>query len=211
MMAGMLAGAVATAVLTAVGAGTAADAAGVNEAGAKPSRPAAVAGEAREDGANYFQLRTAARFAPQTALVPSLALTYNVSLVPAGAGIEVEQRSSARETTVRVRVRGVRPGHVFGVHVHQKPCAADPAAAGGHYQHQVDPVQPSTNPDYVNPENEVWLDFTADARGAGSAQARHDWGFRSGQAGSVVIHDAPGTKGARVACFTVPFGAVSIG
>ncbi len=192
MVAGMLAGAVATAVLTAVGSGTA-------------------AGTASADGLNYFELRTAARFAPPTAFVPSLALTYRTSLVPAGARIEVEQRSSELGTTVRLHVSGVQPGHAFGAHVHTKPCAADPAAAGGHYQHRVDPVQPSTNPEYVDAQNEVWLDFTADVHGAGDAQARHSWGFRSGEARSVVIHEEPGTKGARVACFTVPFGSVSTG
>ncbi|MCZ9343538.1 superoxide dismutase family protein, partial [Streptomyces sp. TRM76130] len=69
----------------------------------------------------------------------------------------------------------------------QKPCGADPAAAGGHYQHR-----PSADPAHANPDNEVWLDFTPDAHGEGQAQARHDWGFRPGAASSVVIHDRPG-------------------
>jgi Cu-Zn family superoxide dismutase len=192
MVAGMLAGAVATAVLTAVGS-------------------AAGGGSAGTDGTNYFELRTAARFSPPTALVPSQALTYKARLVPAGARIRVEQRSTRQGTTVRLYVSGVKPGYAFGVHVHTKPCGTDPAAAGGHYQNRVDPVQPSTNPQYVNAQNEVWLDFTSDAHGTGKAAADHRWGFRSDQARSVVIHDAPGTKGARVACFTVPFGRMSTG
>ncbi|MEU9477884.1 superoxide dismutase family protein, partial [Streptomyces sp. NPDC048191] len=61
----------------------------------------------------------------------------------------------------------------------------------------------------VNAKNEVWLDFKSDGAGMGRATATHTWAFRKGQASSVVIHSEPGTKGARVACFTVPFGGAS--
>ncbi|NEB02559.1 superoxide dismutase family protein [Streptomyces sp. SID13726] len=153
-------------------------------------------------GPDGYWMRTDARFAPPTALLPSAAVTYDMDLVPAAAWIEVSQRTEEQgATTVRLRVAGLRPGHAYGVHVHQKPCAADPAAAGGHYQHR-----PSTDPADVNADNEVWLDFTADDDGAGEASARHGWGFRRGEASSVVVHDMPGTHGTRVACFTVPFG-----
>ncbi|MEU6381319.1 superoxide dismutase family protein [Streptomyces sp. NPDC046909] len=153
-------------------------------------------------GAHGYSMRTDAQFAPPTAFVPSAAVTYDMELVPAASWIEVRQESKELgPTTVKLRVAGLVPGHAYGVHVHQKPCAADPAAAGGHYQHE-----PSTEPHHVNAENEVWLDFTADEGGGGEAVATHEWGFRQGEASSVVIHDEPGTKGARVACFTVPFG-----
>ncbi|MGW7266473.1 superoxide dismutase family protein [Streptomyces sp. NPDC054842] len=152
-------------------------------------------------------MRTAGRFAPAGAFASSAALTYDTDLVPAGARVEVGQRGDGRgATAVRLRMAGVRPGHTYGVHVHRNPCGADPADAGGHYQHREDPVQPSMDPDYANPGNEVWLDFTADGRGAGEALAEHDWGFRRGGASSVVVHDQPGMSGGRLACFTVPFG-----
>jgi Cu-Zn family superoxide dismutase len=181
MVAGIFVGALASAVLATGGSGTAAP-----------------------DG---YWMKTDARFAPPTAFVPSAALTYDVNLVPAAARIEVSQRTEASgATTVRLKVEGLTPGHAYGVHVHQKPCGADPAAAGGHYQHRKDPVQPPTDPAYANADNEVWLDFTADGRGDGGASARHDWNFRRGEASSVVLHSAPGMAGSRVACFTVPFG-----
>jgi Cu-Zn family superoxide dismutase len=130
------------------------------------------------------------------------AFTYNKKLVPVGSWVQVGQRTApGGATTVTLRVEGLKPGHAYGVHVHTKPCAADPAAAGGHYQHK-----PSTDPAAVNPRNEVWLDFTTDRKGSGKASAHHSWGFRQGEAGSVVIHDEPGSAGARVGCFTVPFG-----
>jgi len=156
-------------------------------------------------GAHGYSMHTDARFAPPTAFVPSAAVTYDMKLVPAASWIEVSQRTAENgATTVRLRVEGLVPGHEYGVHVHQKPCAADPAAAGGHYQHEA-----GTDASHVNAANEVWLDFTAGDNGAGEASARHDWGFRRGEASSVVIHDMPGTHGARVACFTVPFGWVT--
>lgn len=162
---------------------------------------AAVLATGTPGGADDLSLRTEARFAPPADGTSHKALTYDRKLVPPGAWIEVRQHSvRGGATTVRLRVRGLNPGHEYGVHVHQKPCGADPAAAGGHYQHR-----PSTDPAHAHPDNEWWLDFTPDAHGEGRALARHDWGFRPGAASSVVIHDRPGNSGARVACFTVPF------
>ncbi|MFJ6660190.1 superoxide dismutase family protein [Streptomyces sp. NPDC091377] len=190
MVAGVCVGAVAAVVLAA-GAGSAYGAGG----GADPG----TAVPERERG---YVMRTDARFAPPAALVPSAAVTYDETFVPAGAWIEVGQSTAPDgATSVRLKVRGVKPGHSFGVHVHQKPCAADPAAAGGHYQHVK-----STDPHQANPDNEVWLDFTAGPTGSGDASARHDWGFRRGEASSVVLHAEPGNHGSRVGCFTIPFG-----
>ncbi|MFD0311090.1 superoxide dismutase family protein [Streptomyces sp. NPDC127119] len=160
-------------------------------------------GPADSDSAPGYRMRTDARFAPPGAFVPSAAVTYDgTGLVPPAAWIEVSQRSEERgPTTVALRVTGLKAGHAYGVHVHRDPCGAEPATAGGHYQHR-----PSTDPAAANPENEVWLDFTADDRGEGGASARHDWNFRRGEAASVVLHAEPGGAGARLACFTVPFG-----
>ncbi|CAM5232470.1 superoxide dismutase family protein [Streptomyces fumanus] len=147
-------------------------------------------------GAHDPALRAQARFADPGAA--SSAPAYDRTLVPEGARIEVrEDIAPDGATTVGLRVRGMVPGHAYGAHVHEKPCGVDPAAAGGHYQHR-----PGAG---ATPRNEVWLDFTTDARGAGRAVTRHDWGFRPGEAGSVVIHDRPGNSGARIACLTVPF------
>ncbi|MFG3303696.1 superoxide dismutase family protein [Streptomyces wuyuanensis] len=138
------------------------------------------------------------RFAPPGSFVPSTALTYDRTFVPAGAWIVVEQSTERSETVVRARVGGLKAGHAFGAHVHTAPCDADPAAAGPHYQHRAAPV--------AEPANELWLDFTTDAAGEGNAETRHDWGLRRGGAQSVVLHAVQGGAGTRVACFTVPFG-----
>ncbi|WP_338696105.1 superoxide dismutase family protein [Streptomyces sp. Q6] len=148
--------------------------------------------------ADCYWMRAEARFAPPTAFVPSPAITYDMDLVPAAASIAVAQRGDDSGMTVELSVEGLAPGHAYGAHVHQKPCGADPQAAGGHYQHVVDPQRADAG-------NEVWLDFTTTTAGDGRAAVRKAWGLRAGEAGSVVIHDMPGGAGERVACFSVPF------
>ncbi|MDJ1130651.1 superoxide dismutase family protein [Streptomyces iconiensis] len=153
------------------------------------------------------------RFAPPRAINPPRAFTYDRRRVPAGAGIRVLQRAGDGKTTVRVAVHGLAPRYRFGVHVHTKPCGLRPNDSGPHYQNVKDPKQPSTNPRYANPRNEVWLDFTTDAKGNGGAVSRHDWTFRRGEARSVVLHERgthtgpghAGQAGDRLACVSVPF------
>ncbi|MEU6392090.1 hypothetical protein [Streptomyces sp. NPDC046939] len=176
MVAGMVTGALAAAVLAA-GGGGAADATGTSS----------------------YWMESRATFSPPTAFLPSSAVTYDTGLVPAAASIKVTQSGDTDRMTVRLDVGGLAHSHAFGAHVHQRACGAGPEAAGGHYQHVADPKK-------ADAENEVWLDFTTDAEGAGHAEVKKGWGLRDGEAGSVVIHDAPGAAGKRVACFTVPFG-----
>lgn len=164
-----------------------------------------VAGAGPAGGDGVQVVRAEGRFAPPSALLRSDAKTYDMSLVPAGAHIRVTQVAGEHGNLVMLRVKGLRPGYAYGVHVHQRPCGAQPEDAGGHYQHRKDPVQPSHDPAYLNPRNEAWLDFTANRRGDGVAAARHSWGFRAGEAASVVLHDEQGGAGARLACFSVPF------
>ncbi|MEB8343692.1 superoxide dismutase family protein [Streptomyces endophyticus] len=149
-----------------------------------------------------YWVRVAGHFSPPNAFVASSALTYDKELVPPASSIQVAQHGTDSGMTVSMRVEGLVPGHKYGAHVHQKSCGADPEAAGGHYQNVVDPKR-------VTAENELWLDFTADADGNGRAQVHKSWGLRPGGAGSIVIHDKPGASGDRVACFSVPFTSIS--
>ncbi|MFB7711663.1 superoxide dismutase family protein [Streptomyces sp. NPDC056105] len=186
----IVAGAVAALVLAAGGGTAGGEGAGGGAEGG------GTAGGATVDPGGYGA-REAARFSPPNAFVASPALTYDMELVPAGARIEVVQRGGDGRVSVSVRVEGLVAGRAYGAHVHREECGGDPAAAGGHYQHGVDPVQPSMDPACANPENEVWLGFTTDAHGAGAATARQDWEFRPGEARSVVLHGMPGGAGAR--------------
>ncbi|EDY42617.1 superoxide dismutase, copper/zinc binding [Streptomyces sp. SPB074] len=164
---------------------------------------------AGERPAGTHQLVIGTRFAPvPQGLAPGgslpRALTYRPALVPAGAGVQVEQHTDEDGTRVTLRATGLRAGHSYRAHVHTGLCGADPAAAGGHYQHAKDSVTPSTDPAYANDRNEIRLSFTAGTGGEGTATVTHPWGFRPGEARSVVLHEGTG-MGEPAACVSVPF------
>lgn len=141
-------------------------------------------------------------------------VSYNATLVPADATARVQEvRTASGSTVVTLQVRGLRANREYGAHAHVNACGATGGAAGPHYQDVIAPTELPNDPAYANPDNEVWLDFTTDDEGNGSAQALVRWQFRSGGANSVVMHDhatatdpgTAGTAGPRLACFTVPF------
>jgi Cu-Zn family superoxide dismutase len=142
------------------------------------------------------------------------AVTYDGRLVPAGARGAVRSRSGDGTTTVMLAVRGLERHRVYGAHVHTQPCGAQPDSAGPHFQYSPDPVQPSVDPTFANPQNEIWLDLTTDETGAGSAESTVAWMFPDDhRPKSVVLHDhqtssEPGEAGGagdRVACISVDF------
>jgi Cu-Zn family superoxide dismutase len=144
------------------------------------------------------------------------AFTYN-PLVPVGAQVKVDAwyLPDGRSVVV-LRASGLAANYEFGAHAHASTCGATGTAAGPHYQFEKDPVTPSIDPAYANPNNEVWLDFTTDSKGRGWAMAVQDWQPHADRRpGSVVLHiehthdgsdgGAAGTAGARLACVTVGF------
>ncbi|MGW0229566.1 superoxide dismutase [Actinopolymorpha singaporensis] len=141
------------------------------------------------------------------------ASTYDPALVPVGAQAAVAAYTWPFGTTTVLAVTGLVPRRTYGAHVHVNSCGADPADAGPHVQFVEDPVQPSTDPRYANPRNEIWLDFRTDANGVGYAVSAVYWPITAKDAGSVVIHEHrtsrgrghAGMAGARLACLTVPF------
>ncbi|WP_202919504.1 superoxide dismutase [Saccharothrix deserti] len=154
---------------------------------------------------------TVARFAtPDTA---TKAYTYDTALIAPGAVALVLATPLRRSTKTLLSVHGLIPNRTYGAHAHQRPCGALATDAGAHHQHVVDPSQPSVDPAYANPENEIWLDFTTDDRGRALVDTVVPWRFADRRAGSVVIHAQPtatepgkaGTAGPRVGCATVKF------
>jgi Cu-Zn family superoxide dismutase len=143
------------------------------------------------------------------------AITYKPDLVPPGATAKVTSSTEGTSSTVTLAVTGLVPNRTYGSHAHQKPCGPAAADSGAHFQHNADPVNPSVDPAYANPQNEVWLDFTTDAQGAASVTATQaEWAFTDQAAPqSVVIHamktatepGKAGTAGDRVGCVTVDF------
>ena len=120
------------------------------------------------------------------------AYTYS-SVVPAGASARVHAvRTGSGKTVATLHVTGFAPNTTYGVHAHTGTCSSDPMTSRGHYMH--DPSGP------VDAHNELWLGFTTNPAGNGSAQAVVDWQFRAGAARSISIHHG-GTP--RVACLPV--------
>ena len=145
------------------------------------------------------------------------AVTYDETAVPEGATADVQVRVQDGSTYVQFTGTGLEADRDFGAHVHTDPCGENPDDAGPHYQDEADPEatkdEPSTDPAYANPENEVWLDMTTDSSGNAYITSTVDWEFREGEANSLVLHDEhtstheghAGTAGDRLACVTVEF------
>lgn len=145
------------------------------------------------------------------------AVTYDETAVPEGATADVQVRVQDGSTFVQFTGTGLEADRDFGAHVHTLPCGENPEDSGPHYQNEVDPEatedEPSTDPAYANPENEVWLDMTTDSSGNAYVASTVEWEFREGEARSLVLHDEhtatheghAGTAGDRLACVTVEF------
>lgn len=137
---------------------------------------------------------------------------YDREHVPAGASATVSTISidlpGYHATTTLLRVRGLHPNHEYGAHLHAKPCGPKATDAGPHFQYAPDPVTPSVDPKYANARNEIWLDFTTDARGAAVVSARNPNAYGGRAPRSLVIHAMhtatdpghAGTAGARLTC-----------
>ncbi|MFD8500736.1 superoxide dismutase family protein [Amycolatopsis sp. NPDC059657] len=150
---------------------------------------------------------------PAAAGTQPAAITYDTKRVPVGATLGTSASVEGGSTTVTLTVTGLLPNTAYGSHVHTKSCGAKPADSGPHYQSQKDPVSPSIDPAYANRDNEIWLDFTTDAKGAANSSAKVKWEFRQGEANSIVVHAThthtepgkAGTAGDRLACLTHTF------
>ncbi|WP_317495041.1 superoxide dismutase [Haloechinothrix sp. LS1_15] len=150
------------------------------------------------------------------------AYTYDSELAPEGAELTIMAESDAAATEVTLRVSGLLSDRGYAVHAHTDPCGTDGGDSGPHYQHEIDPAatpdDPSTDPEYANPDNEIWLDVVTDDDGDGEVTTEVPFGFAEDAPESIVLHQEPetatepgeaGTAGDRVACLTVPFGALA--
>lgn len=136
------------------------------------------------------------------------AVTYD-SRVPEGAKTAIGSIPMPDGSTkIVAKIKGLEPNSEYGAHVHTDPCGPSGDDAGPHFQQVPDPVQPSVDPAYANPENEVWLDFTTDDAGNAVATTQGNWDFEGRMANSFVIHEEhththpgeAGEAGDRLAC-----------
>jgi len=94
---------------------------------------------------------------------------------------EATLERSAEGTTVSLDVRGLEPATEYLAHLHSGGCEeADPG--GPHFK--FDPK------DSDEPPNEIHLEFRTTGRGTGTARASSNRMIPSGEAGSVVLHQA---------------------
>jgi len=148
---------------------------------------------------------------------PSNAFTYDPAMAPVGAVLRVALTASNGSTAGTLEVSGLLPNRGYAVHLHDKACGNTGAAAGPHFQHQVDPAAtpdtPSTDPTFANPRNEIWLDIRTDATGSGTSTTEVPFAFTDRVPASVVVHEQmvtatepgkAGMAGTRIACFTLP-------
>ena len=139
------------------------------------------------------------------------AYRYDRALVPSRAWVRLVSVSALGVTRTTLEARGLRPGRVYGTHLHARGCGADPMAAGDHFQWR---RGGKFDPRFANPRNEVWLDLRTNRAGRGTVRARNPWTYGSRLPGSVVLHaqptrhdhTRPGDAGARVACLTLSGG-----
>lgn len=141
------------------------------------------------------------------------AVTYDPRLVPPGATARLSSFPVADGLALRLSVTGLVPRHMYGAHLHTRPCTASPAGAGPRYRHEAEPgasaSAPSVNPSSADPRDEVWLDFTATPEGRATVTTVRDQSFAAADPPrSLVVHaertrTADDADGARVACLTV--------
>lgn len=142
--------------------------------------------------------KVAATFVSPRSYKTHPAVTYDQKSVPRGSRVEVlEKPNDKGGLIVTLRVWGLHPNRKYDAYVYTRPCGATPAAAGKRTQNGPSSEHYS--------QNEVWLDFKTNRRGAAHSQVWQYWTFNAGQANSVVIH-SHNTEAQVVACVTVPFG-----
>lgn len=150
--------------------------------------PSAIAAPTRVDVGATFN-----RPSPR---VLSSAVTFDQHLVPiASHVVVVESPNDLGGLSVAITLKGLAPRTTFDAYVFTHACGPTPASSG---------VRTLDGPSkQYYPQNEVWLPFTTNSRGAASSRVSQYWTFRRGRANSVVIFSHSPVRAA--ACVTVPF------
>ena len=171
-----------------------------------------------------FSARGDGTIAEASLSAPSPAITYNPALAPVGGHMTASLTPSGDSTIADLSVSGLAPNRGFSVVAHVNTCGGVPGGEGPRFQKRIDPAasptKPSTNPEYSNPSNEIWLDVHTDSTGAATSHTTVPFVFTDRGPQSIVVHDQPQTTATsaqalgqtsdRVACLTLtatPYGA----
>jgi Cu-Zn family superoxide dismutase len=140
--------------------------------------------------------KVTAMFVSPTSYRTSPAVTYDRSSVRLGSRVQVlEEHNNTGGLVVQLGVWGLTPNRNYNAYVYTRPCGLTPASAGKRTQNG------PSNEHY--PQNEVWLNFKTNVRGAAHSQVSQNWTFNADQANSVVLLMSNAAR--VVACVTVPF------
>lgn len=146
----------------------------------------------------------------------SRAITYDSDLAPIGAAMTATVIPASEGSTAQLTVLGLLPDRGYMVYAYDKACGATPGAAGSRFQKHLDPAAtsatPSTDPRYVNPDNEIWLDVQTDDAGTGTSATTIPFVLTDRVPHSIVVHNGMHTPkgpsqaadiGAPIACLTL--------
>ncbi|MDQ4011549.1 MAG: superoxide dismutase [Actinomycetota bacterium] len=147
------------------------------------------------------------------------AVTYNPALVPEGASILASIMPAGQgynQTRANLSVARLLPNRAYVLRAHTQACGATVEEAGPPYQDRIDPAATpqasSTNPEYANPRNEIWLDVRTNSDGSASSGASVPFTFTDRAPASIVVYDAQttatapgqvGQLGAPIACLNL--------
>jgi Cu-Zn family superoxide dismutase len=136
---------------------------------------------------------------PNPAFVANATDATNPAIGAAGRVHLVVNGGGGGTSIVTLRVEGLPSNRSFAAHLHRDSCAT--AFGGPHYQ-APDPSAPVVA--NADADHEVWLDFTTNASGRGSSDAKVSFQVLSGFR-SVIVHQGDhtlvgGTAGQRLAC-----------
>jgi superoxide dismutase, Cu-Zn family len=146
----------------------------------------------------------------------SKAITYDPDLAPIGAAMTATIIPTSEGSTAQLTVLGLLPDRGYTVYAYDNACGTTPRAAGARFQNRPDPAATSaatsTDPEYDNPNNEIWLDVRTDDAGTGTSATTIPFVLTDRVPHSFVVHDAMHTPkgpaqaaeiGARIACLTL--------
>ncbi|MCE7010906.1 superoxide dismutase [Kibdelosporangium philippinense] len=118
---------------------------------------------------------------------------------PVGAELTAEILVTGDATNVQLTATGLLPNREYAVRAHTKPCGKSADDAGPRFQNRVDPRQPSVDPAYANPDNEIWLDLRTDHDGAAKPRTSVPFTLSERAPASFVVSESD----TRLACFTL--------
>ena len=128
---------------------------------------------------------------------------------PAVDGVVDAEYDTTGNTTLTLHLSGLEPGEAYAAYAYRKTCHAN---VDLRFQEFPDRKQPSSNPLFANPFNEIWFLGRADQEGRATSTVHRSGQFAPGWSPhSVVLEGDPiirGTSklpGPRLACLTVAF------